>query len=145
MLTDPIIMTMAQYYQEPLCLDPLDCDPDKIGKKSDHRIPITKPINIINNKSARITRTIKNRPITLSGIKKMQDWLMEETWDNISQVEDTHEKAKVFQDTLLRKYEQIFQSQKPPRHEGFHGIGQSVYLLSISTNKEINGGTERHS
>ena len=33
-MLDPIIMTMAQYYQEPLCLDPLDCDPDKIGKKS---------------------------------------------------------------------------------------------------------------
>ena len=37
-ILDPVIMTLANYYQEPLCLDPLDPDPDKNGAKSDHRI-----------------------------------------------------------------------------------------------------------
>ena len=80
----------------------------KLEKKSDHRIPLVKPINIINNKSARKTRTIKNRPITPFGIKKMQSWLMEETWENVFQAENTHDKAKFFQDTLFKKYEEIF-------------------------------------
>ena len=44
-------MTMSQYYQEPLCLEPLDCDPDKDGKKSDHRIVVTKPIADSTSKS----------------------------------------------------------------------------------------------
>ena len=30
-ILDPIIMTLSRYYQEPLCLDPLDSDPDKNG------------------------------------------------------------------------------------------------------------------
>ena len=29
---DPVMMTLSQYYQEPLCLDPLGPDPDKDGK-----------------------------------------------------------------------------------------------------------------
>ena len=71
-ILDPIIMTLSQYYQVPLCLDPLDPDPDKNGKKSDHRIVLMKPINIIDNKSARYSREIRVRPITQSGIDKMR-------------------------------------------------------------------------
>ena len=69
-MLDPIIMTMSHYYQEPLCLEPLDCDSDKIGKKSDHRIPLVKPINIINNKSARKKRIIKIGQSLLLELKK---------------------------------------------------------------------------
>ena len=58
-MLDPIIMTMSQFYQEPICLKPLDPDSDKIGKQSDHKIPIVKPINIIDNRSSREIRTIK--------------------------------------------------------------------------------------
>ena len=46
---DPVIMTLSQYYQEPLSLDPLDPDPDKDGTKSDHRIVLVKPTNLIDN------------------------------------------------------------------------------------------------
>ena len=31
-IIDPVMMTLSQYYQEPLCLDPLGPDPDKDGK-----------------------------------------------------------------------------------------------------------------
>ena len=30
-ILDPVIMTLSKFYQEPLCLDPLDSDPDKKG------------------------------------------------------------------------------------------------------------------
>ena len=83
-ILDPVMMTFSQYYQEPLCLDPLDPDPDKDGKKSDHRIVLMKPINVINNMSARFTRTVKVRPIPESGIIKMRAWLMDETWDDVT-------------------------------------------------------------
>ena len=68
-ILDPVIMTLANYYQEPLCLDPLDPDPDKNGAKSDHRIVLIRPINIINNKSTRQTREIKVRPFPQSDIR----------------------------------------------------------------------------
>lgn len=107
-IIDPVIMTMAQYYQEPLCLEPLDHDSDKDGKPADHRIVVAKPINTLNNKNARITRKITTRPITHSGMKEMQNWIIQQTWDNVFQTEDTHNKAQIFQDTLITKYEEIF-------------------------------------
>ena len=41
-LLDPIITTLHCYYQIPECLDPLDPDPDKTGKRSDHKIVVAK-------------------------------------------------------------------------------------------------------
>ena len=61
-ILDPIIMTLSHLYQKPLCLEPLDADPETNGKKSDHRIVISKPISVINNKCARQTRKVKVRP-----------------------------------------------------------------------------------
>ena len=98
----------SQYYQEPLCLDPLDPDPDKDGKKSDHRIVLLKPINEIDNQCARITRHIKVRPITESGIKEMRSWLMDESWKDVYSAESAHQKAEIFQQMLLDKFQAIF-------------------------------------
>ena len=101
-------MTLSQYYQEPLSLDPLDPDPDKDGTKSDHRIVLVKPINVIDNQSARITRSIKVRPISASGVNEMKNWLMDQTWENVYTAETAHEKARNFQETLIGQFEQIF-------------------------------------
>ena len=105
-------MTLSQFYQEPLVLDPLDPDPDKNGKKSDHRIVLMKPINAINNKSARYTKVIKVRPIPQSGIDKMRSWIMDETWDQVYSAESSHDKASIFQNMLLEKFEMFFPKKK---------------------------------
>ena len=107
-ILDPIIMTLSNLYQEPECLEPLDADPDKIGVKSDHRIVVARPINIIDNKCARQTRTVKFRPFPESGILKMRDWFMEQTWQEVYETESAHDKAKVFQDILVKKFDEIF-------------------------------------
>jgi hypothetical protein len=67
-------MTLSHLYQKPLCLEPLDADPDKNGQKSDHRVVISKPISIVNNKCSRLTRTVKVRSFPQSGISKMGRW-----------------------------------------------------------------------
>ena len=41
-MLDPVIMTLSSYYQTPQCLPPLDQDPEKNGKPSDHRIVFSK-------------------------------------------------------------------------------------------------------
>ena len=69
-LLDPIITTLSSYYQVPKCLEPLDPDPDKNGKKSDHKIVLVKPINTIDNKSCRKSRIVKVRPYTESVSQK---------------------------------------------------------------------------
>ena len=107
-LLDPIITTLSVYYQRPLCLEPLDADPDKKGKKADHRIVVAKPISVINNKSVRETRKIKVRPFPQSGIQKMKEWFVDKTWEEVTEVENAHEKASNFHKVLLEKLDEIF-------------------------------------
>ena len=107
-ILDPIIMTLSHLYQKPLCLEPLDADPDKNGQKSDHRIVISKPISVVNNKCARLTRTVKVRPFPQSGILKMREWFIDQTWEKVYSAETTHEKAELFQKMLVTKLDEIF-------------------------------------
>ena len=69
-ILDPVLTTLSNFYQVPECLDPLDNDPDKNGKPSDHKIVLVKPVNTINNKSSRKVREVKVRPFTSSGLEK---------------------------------------------------------------------------
>jgi hypothetical protein len=63
-LLDPIITSLSCYYQEPMCLEPLDADPDKNGVKSDHRIVVARQITIINNN--------ESESFTFSRVSRMQ-------------------------------------------------------------------------
>ena len=93
-ILDPVIMTLSQYYQEPLCLDPLDPDPDKDGKKSDHRIVLLKPINEIDNRCSRTYREIKVRPITKSGMVRLREWFETQDWSQILSEDSINIKAE---------------------------------------------------
>ena len=55
-ILDPIITTLSKYYQSPVCLPPLDADPDQTGAPSDHKIVFMEPINSINNNPGRTQR-----------------------------------------------------------------------------------------
>ena len=107
-ILDPIIMTLSKYYQEPLCLDPLDSDPDKNGVKSDHRIVVSRPISTINIKPIRNTRQVKVRPFPQSGINLFREWLIDQTWDQVYQSESADTKADIFQKLLVDKIDEIF-------------------------------------
>ena len=107
-LLDPILTTLSHLYQVPECLEPLDADPDTGGQKSDHRIVLARAINIFNNKSGREARKIKVRPFPQSGIVKMKEWMIDQSWEKVFQSETAHEKAAVFQDTLLQALDEIF-------------------------------------
>ena len=101
-------MTLSNLYQEPVCLEPLDADVDKIGKKSDHRIVISRPINTIDNKCARQTRKVEIRPFPQSGIQKMKEWFIDQSWEEIYSATSAHDKAQIFQNMLVSKLEEIF-------------------------------------
>ena len=62
-ILDPIISTLGLWYQTPVCLPALQSDPGTGGPTSDHLIPTMRPINTLNNKSARQVRKIKVRPL----------------------------------------------------------------------------------
>ena len=107
-ILDPIITTLHSYYQVPLCLPPLDSDADKNGTESDHRIVVSRPINVINNRCGREIKKIKVRPLPQSGMEKMKQWFIDQTWEEVFKEESAHRKAEVFQNMLIKVLEEIF-------------------------------------
>ena len=101
-------MTLSHLYQKPVCQQPLDADSDKIGKRSDHRIVIAEPINEAEQKCSRLTRVVKFRPITAAGMEKMKVWFLSKDWSDIYTTESAHDKARIFQNTLLSVYNDCF-------------------------------------
>ena len=107
-LLDPVITSLSTYYQEPICLEPLDADINKKGKKSDHKIVVMSPINETNNIPARDIRHVMFRPHNEAQISKLIDWLITEDWSCVYSVKSTHEMAKNFQTKFSDKYIECF-------------------------------------
>ena len=107
-ILDPIIMTLPHLYQEPVCLDPLDADENSGGTASDHRIPVARPINTIDNKNNRQGRTITFRPLTNAGFDRFREWIIDEKWSEVYTADSAHLKASRFQEKLLSKYDLFF-------------------------------------
>ena len=95
-ILDPVIMTLSTYYQEPEDLEPLDPDPDKNGVKSDHSIPLVRPIDVLNNKGSGSTKIIRVRPFPQSGIDTLEEWFINQNWSSVYEVQTGHEKADIF-------------------------------------------------
>ena len=107
-ILDPIIMTLSHLYQTPVCLDPLDADNPSKGTASDHRIPVAKPINVLENKCTRTGRTVTFRPLTKAGFEKFQSWIIDENWSEIYTTESADQKASKLQEMLYSKVELFF-------------------------------------
>ena len=110
-ILDPIITTLSGYYQSPICLPPLDNDPDKNGSPSDHMIVFMKPIDSINNNPARTKKTVTHRPLPESGIRNMGNWIVNYSWEAVLAAQTAHEKAAIFQTVLLEKLEEFLPSK----------------------------------
>ena len=67
-------------------------------KKSDHKIVIARPINEINNKSARKVKIVRFRPFPQLGMEKMKNWFMNQTWTQLYNATSAHEKAKIYKE-----------------------------------------------
>ena len=104
----PIITTLADYYQFPECLPPIDADPDTNGKPSDHLMVVMSPISVVNNKSARTKRSFTYRPFNEERLQQMQIWIETEDWSEISHEGSAHRKMDILQNLLLNKYHEFF-------------------------------------
>ena len=102
-ILDPIITTLSKFYQSPVCLPPLDNDPDKNGSPSDHKIVFMKPVDAINNNPARKVKPVKCWPLPESGIREMGKWIVSFNWQQVYEAETAHQKAELFQNILLEK------------------------------------------
>ena len=134
-MLDPIITTLSKYYQSPVCLPPLDNDPDKDGSPADHLIVYMEPVNNFNNNPARKTKIVKYRPLPRSGIEAMGKWIVQEKWNTVTDAETANEKALNLQHLLLEKLEQ-FLPQKVVKFTSEDQPWVTAELKSISRKKK---------
>ena len=106
-MLDPVMSTLGRFYQQPVCLPPLNPDPDSCGRPSDHFIVLMKPINALNNKSSRTHREIKVRPLPASGLKKFEHWIQNEDWADIMDEELVDKKTEILQNIILTKLDEF--------------------------------------
>ena len=100
-ILDPIITDLGKFYHKPIILPPLDNDPDKNGKPSDHKIVKMSSISNINNKPARSKRELTFRPLPESRMKKMKEWFEVQQWENVIKVTSAHKKTEILQNTCI--------------------------------------------
>ena len=100
-MLDPILTTLGCYYQSPVILPPLDCDPDKEGRPSDHWIPVMRPINQIDNRCSRTYKEIIVRPIHQSGMALLTDWFEGQDWFTNIQCDSVDMKADRLMSQIL--------------------------------------------
>ena len=99
---DKIITTLSKFYLSPTSLPPLDNDVKDKGKPSDHLIIVMRPISRNNCPKPKM-KVIKYRPLPESGMIMFKQWLQNESWVNLYQLETAHEKAEYLHSVLLEK------------------------------------------
>ena len=107
-IIDPIITTLASYYQLPQCLAPLDSDPGSKGKASDHLMVVMEPINVIDNKPARMKKKITFRAMKQENYDEMKKWIENEHWEDVFKEKCANKKAEIFQSKFYNKYCELF-------------------------------------
>ena len=79
-LLDPVITTLSNFYQLPEVLPPLDKDPEKNGKPSDHSIIVVEPISELKNNCARQVRKVIVRPTPDDKLELLKSHFKCEDW-----------------------------------------------------------------
>ena len=133
-ILDPIITSLSIYYQSPVCLPPLDNDPDKNGSPSDHMIVYMKPIDAINNNPARKIKIVKYRPLPESGIRDMGNWIVKQDWEAVLSAISAHDKVDIFQGLLLEKLD-IFLPEKTVKFTSEDQVWVTPEIKEISRKK----------
>merc|ERR1712115_395404 len=106
-ILDPIISTLGTFYQEPVCLPPLDPDPDTNGKPADHLIVMMNPVDNVNNKPSRTFREVRIRPLRQGGMEKLKNWFQAQEWGEVIKEESVDKKAEILHDMILDKVDEF--------------------------------------
>ena len=105
---DPIITTMAKYYEEPVTMPPINPNINSGGKPSDHLVVLMRPISATYAIPPRIYKTVTTRPITDTGIQSFGQWIESFRWVKMYESTNAHKKAEIFQDILMENFERCF-------------------------------------
>ena len=99
---------MGEWYQEPDCLAPLAADEGSGDSPSDHLTVIMEPIDVLNNKPARIKREDAVGQMKQSSIDLFGFWIKGQDWKEIFEAKHVDDKTERIQTVLLEKVDEFF-------------------------------------
>ena len=107
-MLDPIITTMARYFEEPVTIPPINLNPNSKGKPSNHLVVLMRPISSSLSIPQRTYKTVRTQPITESGIQLFRQWIEDYRWVELYSCTSAHKKAEIIQQTLMENYMRCF-------------------------------------
>ena len=91
------------FFHPPTTIAPLEVDPDKIGKDSDHKIVVLAPKSNAFYKIDKKTRVIKTRPLLESQMRKFENDIANYPWPQMFENKTPDEQANIFHEFLTTK------------------------------------------
>ena len=95
-----LLTDMATLYHPVSTIEPLECDEDKIGEDSDHRIVVFAPKNNQRFRTERKKRVIKTRPLPDSKIYLYEQQVGVFPWEAAFENKSVNEQVKLFHEVL---------------------------------------------
>ena len=111
-ILDPIITSLAPYYEEPVMMPPLNPNVRSKGCPSDHLTVLMRPLSSISATKRRVYRTVVTRPITASGLELFENWIADQTWTEVFSCKSADDKAKIFQKTIFESFVKCFPEKR---------------------------------
>ena len=106
-ILDPIISTLGKWYNAPITKPQINAN-QGCGKPSDHLVVIMRPLASTLEVPPRVYTTVVTRPLTQSGFSKFSEWVENQTWSEVYESKNGHEKAELFQEIVFKNFERCF-------------------------------------
>ena len=103
-----------------------------------------RPIDSVNNNPGRKLKTVKYRPLPESGIRAVGNWIVTHDWCTVLNAETAHDKASIFQTTLLEKLD-FFPPEKIVKFTSEDQVWITPELKEISRKKRREYAKHRRS
>ena len=95
-----ILTDLHSLYHPPTTLPPLEVDPDKIGKNSDHNIIVIAPLSNHKYEVKRTKKSIITRPLPISNFAKFEAQIQSHNWSNLYQTVNVNDKVHLFHKSI---------------------------------------------
>ena len=103
-----LLTDMATFYHPVSTIEPLECDEDKIGEDSDHKIVVFAPKNNIRFKTERKKRIVKTRPLPDSKIFLYEQQVGNFPWEAAFENKTADEQVELFHEVLRHHLDVYF-------------------------------------
>ena len=102
-ILDVIITNLGSSYKSPQICPPIEADDPSSGKASDQSVPVCVPHCDRFSRPERSYKNVSFRPLPESKLLEFGNWIVNEQWDELKDVETSSEHAEQLDTYLMNK------------------------------------------